>query len=290
MSGSWMLGIAVAIVGSVAASGCARIAFYDDPKQFNSDHETGIKIYQTKPYLMVVRTGNKDTPIQGTIIYLPDMKDPVYAKAWSGIGTSNLQITLSNGILSTVGQTVDSKVPETMTAIGSMISSLASAAETGSGVYHAQGTDMGEQAKLLQTTKEDMKRQVDTARTHNLFSVNVLNAIFDPAKKSGVVRQLDDAYDLLNAPGAEAHRDEIVTLLTQAADQFDKIDLGEGGSGEAQNVRTILKNDMTVVGLILKKLTGGDQKPPAPPIVQLYEIDNSSGKLVLTPVQIPGLQ
>src|SRR5687768_13568288 len=93
--------------------GCARFQFYN-----NSDltgAETGIKYYTAKPYLLVARTGNKDKPVEVSVVYLPDMKNPVYASPRSGLGSSNLTLSLSNGMLTAMGQQTDTKVPEMLT-------------------------------------------------------------------------------------------------------------------------------------------------------------------------------
>ncbi len=117
----------LAVVCAVALSGCARLAFYSDSKL--EGPETGVKFYYAKPYLLVSPTGNKDNPIQASIVYLPDQSKPVYAKLKSGYGSANLSLVFQNGVLTTVGQTTDTKIPETITALTGMTTAAAELAK-----------------------------------------------------------------------------------------------------------------------------------------------------------------
>jgi hypothetical protein len=59
------------------------------------------------------------------ILTLPDLTEPRYALLHPGYGSSALSLKLSNAILTDVGQTVDTKIPETITALGSLSGGLA---------------------------------------------------------------------------------------------------------------------------------------------------------------------
>ncbi len=115
------------VICAVALVGCARLAFYSDSKL--EGPESGVKFYYAKPYLLVSPTGNKDNPIQASIVYLPDQSKPMYAKLKSGYGSANLSLTLQNGVLTTVGQTTDTKIPETITALTGMTTAAAELAK-----------------------------------------------------------------------------------------------------------------------------------------------------------------
>jgi hypothetical protein len=112
-------------------SSCATVKFYSDP---TLKTETGIKIYSAKPYLLVDHTkkisknaSSDSLTTQVSIIYLPDLRNPIYVKQTSGIGTSDLKITLQNGILTSYGLTTDTKIPDTITAATGLISGLTAA-------------------------------------------------------------------------------------------------------------------------------------------------------------------
>ncbi|MBU2464670.1 MAG: hypothetical protein KKG02_10740 [Candidatus Edwardsbacteria bacterium] len=92
-------------------SGCATVKFYSDQ---SLKTETGLKFYSAKPYLLVEHKASNDTSAR--IVYLPDLANPQYAKIISGLGTSDLSITLNNSILTTYGLKTDTKIPETITS------------------------------------------------------------------------------------------------------------------------------------------------------------------------------
>ena len=112
---------AVLAAGALAAA-CARFEFYTDPSL--QGPETGIKFYAPKPYVLVGRVGGSNKPVEVSIVYLPDLSQPYYAKARSGWGSSNLTMKLSDGALTECGQQVDSKGPETLSGIASLATAL----------------------------------------------------------------------------------------------------------------------------------------------------------------------
>jgi hypothetical protein len=109
-------------------SGCARLVVYKDAAMTT---ETGFKVYTAKPYVLAAYTGG-DKPVEVTIQYLPDLSEPMYVKPRPGvIGTSNLTMTLSNGMLVSFGQESDTKLPELITSIGDYRKAIAEAAASG---------------------------------------------------------------------------------------------------------------------------------------------------------------
>jgi hypothetical protein len=87
--------------------------------------QTGLKYYTAKPYLLVGPTGNKDAPYKAEIISLPDSEHPTYAIYHPGWGQHIFSLAVSsNGSLSSYGQTADSKIPETIAAVGSLMSGV----------------------------------------------------------------------------------------------------------------------------------------------------------------------
>lgn len=90
----------------VLLSGCARINFGGD----------GMTYYDPKPYLFVSTT--KECVTTATVITIPEVKKVMTFE--SGYGSAELSATLSNGMISSVGQKTDTKIPETLTAIASL--------------------------------------------------------------------------------------------------------------------------------------------------------------------------
>lgn len=130
-------------------SSCATVKFYSDA---TLKTETGIKMYSAKPYLLVVHTkkapekaAEDSLTTQVSIIYLPDLRHPTYVKQKPGIGTSDLKITLQNGILTSYGLTTDTKIPDIITATTGLVSGLASA---GNLLKMSPGTSMESPEKV----------------------------------------------------------------------------------------------------------------------------------------------
>lgn len=97
--------------------GCAHIDF----------GKQGLTYYEPKPYLFV--TTNKDCLTTATILSIPGEKKNLEFKR--GHGSSELSVTLTNGMISTAGQKSDSKIPETITSITGLAAAIGAMGEPG---------------------------------------------------------------------------------------------------------------------------------------------------------------
>ncbi len=98
---------------------CASVNFYTNP---DLTGKTGLKYYYTKPYLLVEMNATKDNSVKTSVIYLPDMANPGYVAIKPGFGSSELKVALTNGSLSSVGLLNESKIPESLDAIATLLS------------------------------------------------------------------------------------------------------------------------------------------------------------------------
>lgn len=96
-------------------AGCAGLQFNDG---FRPD---ALNYYEAQPYLFVSTT--RDCVSTATVVALPGAKRSVTLK--SGYGSADLSVSLSSGIISSVGQKTDTKIPETIAAIGSLAAAAA---------------------------------------------------------------------------------------------------------------------------------------------------------------------
>ena len=103
---------------------CAGAKFFKDEAL---TQKTGLKCFTAKPYVLVARTEGKDKPIEISVVYLPDLAHPVYVLPGSGIGSRDLKITLSNGMLVSFGSVTDPAAAESLKALSSLISGGAEA-------------------------------------------------------------------------------------------------------------------------------------------------------------------
>jgi hypothetical protein len=107
---------------ALATAGCAGFEFYQDAALKGT--ETGIPIYPAKPYLLVAHTGDPTKPVDVSVQYIPDFSKPVYAKARSGWGSSNLTMTFNNGIMTQFGQQVDANTAGIVSSLGTLATSV----------------------------------------------------------------------------------------------------------------------------------------------------------------------
>jgi len=99
------------IIGVLFLSGCSHLHFTD-----STDGKDGVAFYEPKPYLFV--STNKDCVTTATVVMLPEKKRTVEFKA--GYGSADLSVSLSNGMIASVGQKTDTKIPETISAVASL--------------------------------------------------------------------------------------------------------------------------------------------------------------------------
>ena len=115
-------------LSSLLLASCANVTFHPElpnGKTPDLSRQTGLKYYSAKPYLLVGPTGNKDAPLKAEIISLPDLENPTYAIYHPGWGQHIFSLAVSsNGSLSSYGQTADTKIPETIAAVGSLMSGV----------------------------------------------------------------------------------------------------------------------------------------------------------------------
>lgn len=118
-------GTLILLAGLLIFQGCATIKFYSDPEL---KKETGLRYYTVKPYLLVEFKAEKDK-IKSTIIHLPDLSNPQYVVAKTGIGKTDLKLAFTNSAVTSYGAVSQSMVSETLESVASMLSKSAYAAK-----------------------------------------------------------------------------------------------------------------------------------------------------------------
>jgi hypothetical protein len=99
------------IIGLLFLSGCAHLDFTDF-----TDGKGGVTYYDPKPYLLVSTT--KECVTTAAVVVLPEKKKTVKFKP--GYGSADLSVGLTNGVITSVGQKTDTKIPETIGSIASL--------------------------------------------------------------------------------------------------------------------------------------------------------------------------
>jgi len=174
---------AILALGGLLLTGCAGVTFYSNS---GLTEKTGIPIPKPgHPYLLVVHTGATDKPIEASVVYISNPTEVIYAVPRSGFGSSDLNMTLANGQLTTFGQKTDPKIDELITSIGGLLTSrataiktIAEAAATSKGTGTSQGavpdTEIGQAAKSI--ADEMGNKLKDSSFTDGLES-NESNAV-----------------------------------------------------------------------------------------------------------------
>ena len=114
------LGVILACAQAIAA--CAGVRVYSDPA---FTHETGVKVFAPKPYLLVARTGAKNNPVQLSIVYLPDTRDVSYIRQKRGWGSNDLGLGIQNGMLVQLGSKGDARMAEGTSAVADLLTAAA---------------------------------------------------------------------------------------------------------------------------------------------------------------------
>ena len=203
------------VITLLVLAGCARIEVYN-----KNNEKTGIKFYTPKPYILVSHTGTKDKPTDVSVIYLPDLKNPHYAKLKSGLGSSKLSMGFSNGMMTTVGQEVDPKITELVTALAGVPGQLATADKT------------REEAVALKRQSANLPAIGAKVETISA-SITSFNAT---AKNQNMITTLQEG------------------ILTKAASDLDSLgkDMKKPGAGAAANLPRLIANGDKIIAELNK--------------------------------------
>lgn len=95
----------------------------------DNDYKEGIRFYRSYPYVLI--SINKDTKaLQATTVFLPKMNEEYVINVRSGLGTVNASFDLADGWnLTHFGDTRDSKIPDTITALTGTFKEIAAILE-----------------------------------------------------------------------------------------------------------------------------------------------------------------
>jgi hypothetical protein len=68
-----------------------------------------------------------NTIVKATILYLPDLENPQYIAMKDGLGSKNLDLKLSDGVITTFGMETDPKIAESIAALAALVSKTTTA-------------------------------------------------------------------------------------------------------------------------------------------------------------------
>jgi len=269
-------------------TGCSTVTISSKP-QLDKDSRTGVKFYYSKPYFLVTRTGAKDNPISAQIVYLPDLENPQFAHFRTGLGSTQLNLELTNSILSKFGQTGDSKIPETLTAVSGLLTGAAGAFKTVREANKLQNEalsvdEIRAAADKLKAASSDLKNASDTAKSAGVT--------FTTDQNNQIQRTIDalksEASKLEDPAGLDDEKvQKVAGNLGSLLKNWDTMKVT--AAPIAQNEQKYngqvdaLKGTVTQVADDLKK----GSAPPPEAVFELYEIRQNGGKTELVRVKEP---
>lgn len=262
--------------------GCAEIKIYQSP-DLREDSRTGVPFYVAKPYLLVARTGATDKPVEVSVIYLPDLSRPLYARLSPGIwGSSELSMSFNNSILATVGQNTESKISDLLTSFGGLQTSLATAAKTRAEtglLGNESAPDYGAASNQLRKIGNDLKAQIDQARAGEFLTGNELGVL---AVASTAI--LAAADSLADPSKAESTLAATLSSLGVAGKNWDG-QVREASAATTGNEPVVRRQISALRKELQTVIDGLSPKPGEPPTFTLYEIDVSNGVTTLKEVK-----
>jgi hypothetical protein len=219
--------------------GCAGVKLYTDQGLKNP---TGLKFYYPKPFLLVERNPAKDVAIKTTVIYLPDLNNPVFAKVIRGMGSNDFKIALENGALLSYGIATDTRIPETISAAGGLLSGVSDILDKARGRVAGAG-DLQEVKSLIDRVETDIahagthfpvyetenqKATLQSAHTEIQLTQTLLAQI--PLPKEALIESLDKVIGSLKEVQCNLESKEckdfnakFITLIAELTKAREKI-------------------------------------------------------------------
>ena len=286
------LRIVAPLWAALVLGACANVQFYADE---NLSNETGFKYHISKPYLLVAKTGAKDKPMNVSVVYLPDLGNPVFAKFKPGFGSSKFSFALNGGQITSFGMTIDAKGSETLnaltaplTGVAGVIKTLAEAAKVeadAAASLQEQGLDSAvtdKAAKDLRLAQAEIRAILNDEKN---ISGSQLLTIEKRDTMSKFATDLQPIIENLASPHAMDHAEESAKKLRAFAKILGAI--SPELAADDGNAKRIISRIASTRGLLTDVAKALD--PPASVLAfQLFEIRiTSGGTTTLIPVDIP---
>lgn len=253
---------------ALLVSGCAHVTFYSDPELKT---KTGLIYFEPKPYILVAKKDKDQADI--SIVYLPDKSKPQYAVFTPGLGTHQFSVNVNNGILTSYGQTADSKIPELINSVAGLLKEgTATAASAGAlGMVKQGTTDIAPLKSELNDIAETLYKAVkENKMSENQKALNRISDIKDNLK--GIASNIIPTFFNKDDDNAKKRADvisnlksvygELDNLVVKLPDRFNEM----SPSALYNDALTKAKNRIDAVITIIK----GDPEPT--PAFELYEI------------------
>ena len=108
----------IAFVMLASSAGCARLVF-DGPDA------KGVRFYEPQP--MIVRTVAENCAVSNTLMMTPNLDSARTVRTTTGIGSNKLEVSFENGMITSLGQTTDTQIPQTLEALSTLTGTVLNA-------------------------------------------------------------------------------------------------------------------------------------------------------------------
>ena len=270
--------------------GCAGVDFYTDSAM---TQKSGFKYYYSKPYVLVKRTAAKEKPVDISVVYLPDLDNPVYAKMRGGLGSHDFKFSLNNGQITSYGQTGDAQVDEALANLAAPFSGIATGIKT-----LAEADKIDEEVRQLQKQSLDVAKRTAIADTARAVARDLSDIVSDDAARGGseilseasrqaimararaiyaAATRIEDEDNAIVAlkPDAKALRDAAAYILS--------ITITTDDDSDANRVKIRLLNNAKTLQAEANKF----DPQPTPDTFELYEVQIGPRGTTLVRVEIP---
>lgn len=143
--------------------GCASVKFLGEKKV-----NTGFAYHPAKPYLLIIRekvtTTDKGTTtatekatetVTVKIISIPDVSKECFVKTTGFLGSADLNLTVTDSMLTQIGAKTDSKIPDTINALAALTTSAAKIlVPTGEKTTQATSSESQQQIQLYEIIED----------------------------------------------------------------------------------------------------------------------------------------
>lgn len=261
---------------------CAGVSFYRDEAL---TQETGIKFYTAKPYLLICRTDAKDKPVEIAVVNLPDLENPLYAKVKEGIGNSNMEFSLNNGMLASYGQTIETGMPEMTQALSGLLTGMGGTFKT-----VAEGMKVLEETSGLRMESADTEKIQEAKKIIEKVIADIPNLVpktkipehgltgVQADLKEKLLHRLKEICSELTGPGAA-----VPGKLKEISGRLDSVI----NDMEMLTVKETVYMDF--LNRLIRDLKGASDliapAPPPEPSFLLYEIRMDKGETRLIRVK-----
>lgn len=261
-------------------SACAGVNIFNSESQKGAK-PSGVRFYSPKPYLLVARTNKKDEPISVDVVFLPDLANPQFASQKRGIGSYQLTLKLNNGIITEFGNSGDSKVPETISALTGGLKTIAEAVKIQRERELLEPQGLG--TEKLQELSQQL-RSVSSDIDGYVSEYKRITSTVNGDKLKTVADNLVLEANQLDAPDVAAKVSQRIANLQKLSEALQGLIIQGETNAAAKAANAKITEWRSAIDEVIKELT---PKQEPQPTIELYEFVITDGRTTLHRVDIP---